>query len=54
MLELMRIVSRLPDHRHRKSNMKSSIAEPKFITAAGTPLTEDDQLHVEGLAPASS
>lgn len=29
--------------------MAASNQEPKFITAAGTPLTEDDQLHVEGL-----
>jgi 4-hydroxy-tetrahydrodipicolinate synthase len=29
--------------------MNSSNKEPKFITATGTPLTEDDRLHVEGL-----
>jgi dihydrodipicolinate synthase/N-acetylneuraminate lyase len=29
--------------------MNSSNQEPSFITATGTPLTEDDRLHVEGL-----
>jgi len=29
---------------------KMTMSKPRFITAAGTPLTDDDQLHVEGLS----